>query len=546
MMDNASKRRPLTPRTIAVSAVMVGLFVLLPQLPGCASDEAGARAGGCEGQTPTEQIAGHTGRFWFVQPPQCEAGDGSLARPFNELQQGLDAAKAGDTIVLGDGQFAGGVRLPAGVNLVAATAGTAMLSGGAGLEVLGAGNVTVRGVRIDKAIGLGVTASGGQLRLEKVVIAGTRTGNGQAGHGIAVQALTQLTLIQTQVVGSEGLGVLARATGKVAIIEPIYLPSPRSAAGKFGIIEPIYQPISRIADNALGGIAIIEPIYSPAGSPNLWLESTRVTGNGGFGVGLWGASVRIVNSAIDATRVGAAGPWADGVMLVAGLTSGVEVAVQIDARSVIANNARTGVAMLGKAALQVGGDVSNNALCGIWAGKSSVVTVTGDALFGGNTLLGVAVTEGADLQLDGAIVRGTVAKALDARGDDREAGDGIGVFSGARATIRNARLLNNARAGVVVHEAKTFSDGTPDVIISGSLVTGGKYAVVVNGSPAPSFKSTNTYEAASADGNDSGQRGTSSGGTANPAAESPDDKTDADLPVKTQICDTASNCSPNF
>jgi len=449
------------------------------------------------GAATTALVSGKTGRVWFVQAQRCPAGEGSLTRPFNRIEGALAAAKSGDVILLGPGNYAGGIRLPEGVDLVAAAPGTVTISGAeaggsggkggangasAGVTVLGAGSATLRGLLIENAVGSGVAATGGRLRLEQVIVRGTRSGGGLAGHGVAVQNVTQLTLVQSQVLDSAGVGVLARGTAKVSIIEPIYLPSPRNAVGKFGIIEPIYVPRSRIAGNGQGGIAIIEPIYSPAGSPNLRLESTRVTQNTGFGVGLWGASVRVVNSAIDGTKVGSAGPWADGLMLAAGLKNGDAVAVQIDARTVITNNARTGVSMLATATLQVAGDVSNNKLCGVWAGSASIVNVTGDAAFGGNTLVGVAVTEGADLQLDGATVRGTVALAVRKRGDDREAGDGIGVFDGARATIRNARLQGNARAGVLVHKAKQLKDGSPDVVISGSVMTGGKYAVVVNGS----------------------------------------------------------------
>lgn len=521
-------------------ALLLASFLSLLSLTGCVASEGDASIGNC-GMRPPSTVIGHVGRFWYVQSETCGGGDGSLERPFGQIAAALSSAQPGDTVVLGEANFSGNVTIPAGVNMVAMTAGTAVIKGS--VAVLGGDDVTLRGFVIERPAGPGLTATGGRLRVEELSIRDAQSDGGQTGHGIAVQGVDQLVVTRTEITGCQGVGVLARGTGRVSIIEPIYLPSPRNAAGKFGIIEPIYQPRSRIAGNEMGGIAIIEPIYSPAGKPNLTLESTQVADNGGFGVGLWGASARVINSAIHTTRVTSKGAWADGIMLAKGLESGDAVAVQIDARSVIANNARTGVAMLAKASLQVAGDISNNALCGVWAGAASLVNVTGDASFGGNVLVGVAVANGADLQLDGATIRGTQAQTLETDGDDRDAGDGIGVFDGARATIRNARLQNNARAGVLVHKAKQLEDGAPDVQISGSLVTGGKYAVVVNGSPAPSFKTSNRYEAESADERDRGSAGSN---TNTSTQSSPDDKVNANMAVKTEICDESTSCTPSF
>ncbi|MCO4760955.1 MAG: hypothetical protein KC502_05585 [Myxococcales bacterium] len=521
---------------------------LLIVLAGCASAEMSAKVDTvCAVRTPTA-VVGKTGKFIYVVGEDCAAGDGSVQRPFNQISDALALAKSGDAVVLGPAQYDGGFVLPEGVHLVAALNGTVVIRGGAGVVVDGKGVTTIRGVVVDAAVDAGIEATGGSLRLEKVVVRKT-TSSGKLGHGVVASELARLTLISTQLLDNKGLGLLARKTSKVQIIEPIYLPSPRNAAGKFGIIEPIYQPQSQISGNGLGGVAIIEPIYSPVGSPNVLVDSTHIANNGGFGVGLWGASARISNSAIVHTKVGPGGPWADGVMLVGGLSGGKSVGVQIDARSVIANNRRTGVSMLTRASLQVGADISRNRLCGIWAGAASLVTVTGDAGLGGNTLVGVAVAEGADLFLDGATVSGTVAQSLGSRGANTDAGDGIGVFDGARATIRNAQLKNNARAAVLVHQPKKKADGSPDVEITGSLMTGSKYAVVVNGSPAPSYAASNQYQAADdTDTNGSGEQGSGSSGGRNAGnpPESPEDKTNASMPVKTKICEDGGECKPDF
>lgn len=521
-------------------------FAALVALGGCADagmDLATSRLDPCELEG-APVVEGHTGRFWFVRDASCGGGgDGTRERPFTQVQQAVSAAMPGDTVVVGPGTWEGGVTLPAGVHLAALTKGTVTLRGGPGLRVDGDGDTTVQGLVVSEARGAGVMIGEGAARLVDVTVEKATKDGALPGHGVVAEGTASLILTRTTLTANAGLGLLAKGTGRVAIIEPIYEPSPRGKDGKFGIIEPIYLPTSRIVGNGLGGVAIIEPIYSPT-APNLRLESTLVSGNQGFGVGLWGASASVVNSAVVSTRVGPGGPWADGVLFAKGV-DGQDVTVTIDARSVVLDNARTGVAMLARGTLAAAADISGNSLCGVWAGSSGSVSLSSEAVFGRNVLAGVAVSDGASLEMTGATVRGTVAADIGARGDDAQAGDGIGVFDGARATITNVNLVGNARAGVLVHQAATKDDGTPDVTITGSTVTGGKYAVVVNGTPAPSFAANNKYQRDAEEGTDSGQS-SGGGGTAQPGSSAPDDLDNADVPVKTSICDAGQGCTPSF
>jgi hypothetical protein len=206
--------------------------------------------------------------------------------------------------------------------------------------------------------------------------------------------------------------------------------------------------------------------------------------------------------------------------------------ITLDEASVVVGNARGGVIALVASELELDADISANGYAGVWAaGDEGTVQIGAATTLYRNHLCGIAVTSGAALSLDGAAIADTAAASA---GGDDDIGDGVGIFDGARADIRNARIVNSERAAILVHNAAKRADGSPDVTIEGSTFVGGKYAVVVNGAAAPDYAAANVYE--SEDGKQSGSGGRAPG--------APADFDNADLPVATAYCEDGEACAP--
>ena len=107
-------------------------------------------------------------------------------------------------------------------------------------------------------------------------------------------------------------------------------------------------------------------------------------------------------------------------------------------------------------------------------------------------------------------------------------GDGVGVYNGARATIRNAKLLDNARAAIVVHSAKKNAQGEADVVVEGCEMQGSQHTFVINGAPVPLSATADKNDAESSE-----SKGSSSGGA---GAKNSGYSDNASLPVQTGYC----------
>ncbi|MEY3012530.1 MAG: hypothetical protein RIT45_1265 [Pseudomonadota bacterium] len=507
-----------------ISSFLAGLALVTGLAPGCA-DMRGAAAG-CD-LTVEEPTGVASPRF--VAPVGCvdADGDGSRDAPF----RGLEAARgltAGETLVLLPGTYEGALQLPGGVDAVVALPERTELTRGVTVE--GAGSSRLSGMRIESPEEFGLRVVGATVTLESSRI------RGSTGHGIEVREAGSLALRASAVLQSAGVGVLAKGAGAISIVEPIFDVGPRGEGDdKIGIVEPIFLPSTRIEGNVGGGIAIVEPIFLPApdAGHSLLLEGAMVQGNVGFGVALYGASARIKASAIVSTAIGSGGPWADGVLLAAA-ADGKTPALSVEADSVIAGNARGGVVALAKSAVSVEADVSNNGYAGVWvAAEGATLSIGSAARLYRNHLVAAGVSAGARLTVDGATFAET--RALQGEGSSAVA-DGIGIFDGARATITGARMVDNVRAAVLVHDAGTRRDGSIDVTIDGSTFVGGQFAVVVNGAQAPDFAAQNAYEATDS------ENGAGSGG--GEPALAPSDRDDADLAAQTDYCTGGGNCLP--
>ena len=518
--------------------MIAALAVLLSACDLGNTDDASASA--CKDGTGVDLAAlGITGQVTFVGPLGCErlGADGSAALPLSGLATIGNAALKG-TIVLLPGDYDEALSLDGDVKVVGAEPRGVRLH--RTLTLTGAGVAHLQSVDIIKASGTGISATGVTLKLDDVRIEGTTATATGAGHGLLLNGVQSAILQSTTVRGSTGIGVFAKGSGAISIVEPIFSKPPRSVGdAKIGIVEPIFQPAALIADNGQGGIAIVEPIFAPKGdatTPSLTLHGVEVRANAGFGVALFGADARIEASAIHGTTTGDKGDWADGVQLLAGKTER-QATLEIDDQSVITANARSGVVSLTLAAVTVSAEISNNGFVGLWvSGAGSVVKTDAKAVFWGNVLCAVGATGGADLQMTGSRAGRTHAKDIGADGIDRMVGDGVGVFDGARATIRDAQFVDNDRAAVLVHAAATKSDGSVDVDIDGTTFVGGKYAVVVNGAEVPLMSSSNAYEPST----------DQSGGSTPADPPSNKSETSGGVPAQTGFCgsEKANSCVP--
>ncbi len=514
-----------TPRSLHL------LAALLATLAACdLGGTSDATQTGCKNGSGVDLAAlGVSGQVTFVGPSSCGqlGADGSAALPLAGLAAIGDASTKG-TIVLLAGDYDEALSLDGDVTIVGAEPRGVRLH--QTLTLGGSGVATVRGVDVVNASGAGIKATGVTLKLEDVRVEGTTAKADGTGHGVQLNGVAGASLVSTTVRGSAGIGVLAKGSGAISIVEPIFTKPPRGVGDeKIGIVEPIFQPAALIADNGQGGIAIVEPIFAPKGdepAPSLTMRGVEVRANKGFGVALFGADARIEASAIHDTAVGSKGPWADGVQVLAGKVARVNTLI-IDDQSVITGNARGGVVALAATDVTVSAEVSDNGFVGLWVnGKGSVIRTDAKAVFWGNVLCAVGATGGADLRMTGSRAGHTHAKDIGADGADRMVGDGVGVFDGARATIQNAKFIDNDRAAVLVHAAATKADGTVDVEIDGTTFVGGKYAVVVNGADVPAMSNGNAYEP-SAD---------AQGGSNPPGAPENKSETSGGVPAQTGFC----------
>lgn len=547
-------------RPIAALGIWAVAMTLLPALD-CSGGSGSTLTSGSTPGTCADLAAAAAKVLATVQnavyfaPAACTSAgaDGTASRPFPATAL---TVKAGQTLVLLPGDYAVPVTLPGGAHLLVPEPKLTIVR--ATVKVEGKGASSVQGLRSTGAAGAGVQIRSADVTLKDVRIVDVvaKAGAG-AGHGVEVRDGGSLAASSLAVIGSAGVGVLAKGAGAISIVEPIFDVDPRGDDGKIGIVEPIFAPSTQIAGNEGGGIAIVEPIFFPksdsAADGGLTLTGAWVRDNAGFAVALYGASATLSRVALTGTVRGAKGKWADGVLLAPGAKGAPIPTLRIDERCVISDNVRGGVVALTEAKVEVAADVSGNGYAGLWIGaKGAKLDVGPKARLFRNHLVAVCVAEGAELLLQGAELGETRPLSVDG-GDD--VGDGIGVFSGARATIKGARIVDNTRAAVLVHAAATLSDGTPDVSIDGTTFVGGKYAVVVNGAPAPDFASKNSYEPSMSEGSGTSSGGADGGAASGdasqpkdavgaPSGDTPDDRDNAALPVETEYCESGDECAP--
>ncbi len=465
-------RRSTTPLQLLAIAAVFGLS------PAC--DLGGSGAASCP-----PQFASTTGTVVYVSAAcGSDTGDGTLGAPLRSIGAAVARAQTGTTILLAAGNYSEDIKLPGGVHMVGQGAVRITPNLG-GLTIWGEGQSTLSGLTIRGAKGDGILVQNTAVRLERVTVEQTSATASAPGNGVAVEGSPSVELSACQIRDNAGFGVRVQASGPTSIIDPLFHGDPRSAGGTGAIIDPLFMPSSVIGHNLLGGVAIIDPLFAPNPvATDLLLHATLVHDNSQYGVLLQGASGKLAHSAVAGTLF--AGDVADGVSVQTrgDGQSAPNPTLAIDKGSLVLGSGRVGVNVATYASATIDGEVSLSGRGGVWGlGYQTTITLSKTASFLKNTMVGVAVTNGAHLVCEGAHIAGTMPRAVTAGSKSDTMADGIGIYGAAHGAISGATLADNPRAGLVASKCGINSEGEPDVSVTGTQITGSKYDVVIQCPP---------------------------------------------------------------
>ena len=251
---------------------------------------------------------------WYVDDDALPGGNGTLERPFNTIQQGIDAAVDGDTVHIAPGTYHERLTWDSkGIELLGAGADKTIID--AGSDEVVASAVTIRqvpdtgrlsGVTIAGGIaeaGGGLFVSHSDLTISNCVVRGNRSNS--SGGGIYAEYGSPIianTVIASNRAGADGGGICL-----VSSNASVYnsLVADNLAQGVGGGVYIAWSPDVRIANNVLrgnysggwgGAVAII-------GSNATVVNNTMVAnvGESGGGVGvLYGGGdySRLINNVI--------------------------------------------------------------------------------------------------------------------------------------------------------------------------------------------------------------------------------------------------------
>ncbi len=398
--------------------------------------------------------------------------DGSEARPVTTLEAALELVVEGGTIALADGTYdepvvitrplaiagrcASRVRLRGVSPLVHPPATVAVLGAGevtlrgveiggdgAGVVATGASAVTIERVHIKGAVHAGVlSGDGARLSVAQSWIEGTRSGAAGDGMGASVDTGGALFVKESAVTGSRAAGVAALEVGATAAV--------------VGSLIEGTSPSERLLDGE--GIVV-------RGGAEASIERTAVIGNRLSGIVASGSSLATISGVlVEGTMPGSREP-SYGIGVYA--ASGSRVAID---SSVILGNSELGVAVIGEGSAAT---MTRSLVKGTVAAPSR-------SLLGG---FGVAVARGAAMRLqDSAVVQnrgtgvhvGDLSAELVAGGNLIEGtiaggawGDGAGVaVMEGRVTLSSNAIRDNEGTGLSVGY-----DGS-EATVTGNLVEG--------------------------------------------------------------------------
>jgi|GEM_PF-3517502 len=461
--------------------------------------------GGCTSSPCEEGTFSGSGTLYVAASCGSDSGDGSKESPLATIGAAIKNASAGDKIRVAAGTYEEALSLTSAVALLGEGSGKTVIKPSTGAIAIQAvkANLTVSGIGIVGGGPVGILVQDGEFDATDVLIEDvrrTKTPEGKliGGHGIQVSNTAKATMRDIGVVGCSGAGVLAASVGNVSIVAPFFQEDPASSAragGKAGIVAPFFDEAGskKIAGNRLGGIAIVAPFFSPNPgktddpkgivAPFFHSGGVNVSGNYSFGVALFGASAKIEASAITDTIHPTSTDFADGVVVAGG---GANTEVAIAKSTVVSGNQRAGMLIAAgektDAKVGIDGDISLNAVGGVWAHGSSTAVAVGDsARLHANRVAGLVAVNKAHAVIGAATIDRTVRRQYGLTlGDASNIGDAVGFFEGATGSLKNTKLVENGRAGIVIDNPGKAKSGAVDVVATGVEVTGGGYGIVVN------------------------------------------------------------------
>ncbi|WP_437985179.1 right-handed parallel beta-helix repeat-containing protein [Sorangium sp. So ce117] len=300
-------------------------------------------------------------------------------------------------------------------------------------------SVTVRACLVEQNHWTGVLVAGSDATIEATVVRATQpSADGTGGNGIAVAS-------------TRDTGERASVTVRASVVEQNHFEGV-SVVGSDATIEATVVRTTQPSAEGTAGLGIGIHDHPDTGErARVTIRASVVEQNHFEGMVVEGSDATIEATVVRATQPSADGTFGNGIVVGSSSDTGERASVTVRA-SLVEQNHAGGVVVFGSdatieatvvRATQPSADGTGG--YGIAVGRTSVIggrtSVTVRAsLVEQNHDVGVSVF-GSDATIDATIVRTTKA-------DDNNAfGDGIAIQNGT-ATIQNASITDNARAGV--------------------------------------------------------------------------------------------------
>lgn len=376
------------------------------------------------------------------------SGDGSSSSSAKgSLAEALDAASEGATVLLGAGRYEENVVVRRAVTIVGGdvadegAGANAVLAapGEHALVVEGATGVVIRGVAVVGAKGTGVwLKNGSDAKLEGVRVEGAQ------GFGV-LATKAQLSVTRSSISNASGTGV-------------------QFWDGSSGIIDT-----NNLTANVGGGVRVDDSTSSMS-VPTI--SNNAITGNGSFGVGVFGALAIIDTNNITGTLKGAVGGYG---IVAANYDGDAPSDVTISGNS-ITGSARAGVYLAtGTTAIIDTNNINENGVAnksgaGIWLAGGTNATLMKNTV-SKNTFAGVALVGDAKAIIDTNNITGVPESTLSLT----SVGDGLFLGPGSTSTVKNNTMSSCYRAGVFTDAANAATS------ISGNKLSGNDSAMILQG-----------------------------------------------------------------
>ncbi len=258
-----------------------------PGEPGCRPIGSACPAGDFADDLPAANVV-------HVLAGAADGGDGSRARPFSRIAQGVAAARSGDVVALSRGTFDETVALPGGVTLwgaciaesvvASSVAGTAsatvtLFGDGAtvrnlrisgerpGLDVntTGADDAVAESILIDGTVATGVAVfvSAG-LVARDLVVRGTRASGGELGYALQATDQARVDLTRAVFEGNQDAGFIVADPGTTLVARDLAVQGtlPRASDRRRGYGMHVFDggeaTLERVAvgANTTAGVAV--------------------------------------------------------------------------------------------------------------------------------------------------------------------------------------------------------------------------------------------------------------------------------------------------